>query len=85
MQVVAGGSDAQLRAEAVAAAERVCACNPQMTRQVRGMIHDGFGADADTALSREGAVAIAAYEAMARNPATTRSTLAAKFSQASKL
>lgn len=85
VQVVDTDSDARLLEEAVAIAKRVCAGNAAVTRQVREMIHSGFGAGVREGVAREGATAISAYERMAEHAAATRSTLAAKFGQSSKL
>ena len=85
MQVVDTDSDARLRDEAIAVARKVCACDANASRQIKQMIHGGFGRDVDEGLREEARTALAAYEVMASKPAATRAGLASAFSRSSKL
>lgn len=76
LQVVDTDSDARLKEEAIAVAKQVCAGNAQTTKQVKRMIHEGYGRGVDAALQWEGDTALADYVRMAAQSDQTRTGLA---------
>ncbi|NJR42376.1 MAG: hypothetical protein HC767_06650 [Akkermansiaceae bacterium] len=82
MQLV--DSDDELKDAALKAASTVCENNQSTVRQIKQMQQTSLQYDVDGGLEHEARVAVAAYQAMARDPGT-KSSLASKFAARSKL